>query len=543
MCCIFTCCGWMVDLIQRLWVFLMSCCISSAVGCVMVTSSMSGIALGYNYSLAEYIELKETNVSIYLKRGIFDDEVGDDMQWRRSGHQPRTGHLSDDNLRTGASADETTSIRSGRRLDDSVFEADDQNKYEGSLMKLTAKPVHLDTPKPLVTEDFEMAEIGNKYPQGSLDHLKAVQTLIDSRRRMASGGTTLTPLATYGSVEAFLPYLPVNNNPNEPGNRDAELRRMMGPGNRDAQLRRMMGPAGSEWPSSINPARLAVPDESIGSIDNWVVPKNPFVFKQAQVPDYFVLSPTYPSAITVANPLVRPSSIKNTEGEGAVVFVTRSIAFTSSVSTNAPSIQTEKEAEMPDVKMLDSVLPSKINEIQAHDLNQLPKVIEKSSEEEYEDEIKGLPVRRRRNVEVSNEAYRDKNTDPENQKANSINDNKSRNDIDNQKAVKDTPDLRIKHKQSLLDHLITTIKLNKPTLEEVTPNKIVTTGKNKELGIRGLFESKIVSSKYVPNDEITRFKPATTVDNQELLSSTVNLNDVRFFQNPATKFVKLLQSA
>uniref|UniRef100_A0A2H1V626 SFRICE_021269 n=1 Tax=Spodoptera frugiperda TaxID=7108 RepID=A0A2H1V626_SPOFR len=514
MCCIFTCCGWMVDLIQRLWVFLMSCCISSAVGCVMVTSSMSGIALGYNYSLAEYIELKETNVSIYLKRGIFDDEVADDMEWRRSGHHSRKGHLSDENLRTGAPADdESTSIRSGRRLDDSVFDADDQNKFEGSLMKLTAKPVHLETTKPQITDDFEMSELATKYPRGSLDHMKAVQGLIESRRRMAASGTTLTPVATYPLD--FLPYLPANNNPLDPSNRDAPLRRRMEQG-------------GNDWPPNMNPARLAVPDESIGSRDNWVIPKNPYLFKQQQVPDYFILSPTYPSAITIAPNLVRPSHSTKKEGEGAIIFVTRMIAHTSS-TVKTPEVMIEKEPELSETKMpmplpLPMPMPEvdlprnniNLNDIKANDVK-LPKM-EKSSEEEYEDEIKGLPVRKRRNAEVNNESHRGK---AENRDGNN-----------NQKAVEDTPNLKSKRKQSLLNHLITTMKSNKVTLEEVTPKESPT-----PKDTSGSFESKIVSSKYAPNDDVTRFNVKQTTVGKVLLSSTVKLNeDVGLFRKPASRY-------
>ncbi|XP_052753193.1 uncharacterized protein LOC128201166 [Galleria mellonella] len=159
MCCIFTCCGWVIDLVQRLWTFTMSCCISSAVCCVIVTASLSGVALGYNYSLAEYIDLKETNVSVYLKRGVFDDEVVDDMDWRRSGHMPMAGHIGESNLRNGAPEDEETTLRSGRRLDDSVFESDEQNKYEGSLMKLTAKAPDPSTKAEGYTADPMMAEV------------------------------------------------------------------------------------------------------------------------------------------------------------------------------------------------------------------------------------------------------------------------------------------------------------------------------------------------------------------------------------------------
>lgn len=42
-----------------------------------------------------YIFITETNVSVYLKRGVFDDEIADDMEWRRSGHQPVAGHIGE----------------------------------------------------------------------------------------------------------------------------------------------------------------------------------------------------------------------------------------------------------------------------------------------------------------------------------------------------------------------------------------------------------------------------------------------------------------
>lgn len=61
---------------------------------------------------------------------------------------------------TGAPDDESPSLRSGRRLDDSVFDADDQNKYEGSLMKLTARPqvIHSNPPAS-ITDDVEMGDV------------------------------------------------------------------------------------------------------------------------------------------------------------------------------------------------------------------------------------------------------------------------------------------------------------------------------------------------------------------------------------------------
>lgn len=34
----------------------------------------------------------------------------------------------------------------------------------------------------------------SKFPVGSLDHMKAIQSIIDARRNMASSGTTYSPL-------------------------------------------------------------------------------------------------------------------------------------------------------------------------------------------------------------------------------------------------------------------------------------------------------------------------------------------------------------
>lgn len=129
---------------------------------------------------------------------------------------------------TGAPAEEdSTPLRSGRRLDDSVFEADDAHKYEGSLMKLTAKPPYQPTPRPKVTDDLEMDEVRSLFKkmlndfviisvvkfqlnsneisfqavtghaQGSLDQMKAIQSLIDSRRAMGTTGTTASPLVNF----------------------------------------------------------------------------------------------------------------------------------------------------------------------------------------------------------------------------------------------------------------------------------------------------------------------------------------------------------
>lgn len=59
---------------------------------------------------------------------------------------------------TGAS-DESTTLRSGRRLDDSIYESNDRNNFEGSLMRLTAKPI--ETSSTLSTTDRPLDDVNN----------------------------------------------------------------------------------------------------------------------------------------------------------------------------------------------------------------------------------------------------------------------------------------------------------------------------------------------------------------------------------------------
>ncbi|XP_021185527.3 uncharacterized protein LOC110372851 [Helicoverpa armigera] len=587
MCFVFTCCGWIVDLVQRMWTFTMSCFISSAVGCVMLTSSMSGIALGYNYSLAEFMELKDTNVSVYLKRGVFDDEIADDMDWRRSGRKPVAGHIGENDLRTGAPADDddASTLRSGRRLDDSIFESD-QNSFEGALMKLTAKPPYQSTDPPLITEDMEMVEAATSHPSGSLDQMKAIQSLIDSRRAMAASiGTTFSPMATYAALDNRLPFLPVNNNPNEPGNPDA-------------QYRRVMNPMHAVKPPNVNPARYAVPDANIASGYNWVIPKKPMLFPKSGLPDFYILSPTYPSAITVPPRLVRPGNPvtkvdeeEELKAEGPVMFATRTgpppMAKTSQTSKPAILEKIEKESETFNERfLLEGDEPGK------NDFAKLPN-FGKSSEEEYEDEIKGLPVRKRRSVkdnfqngdetlsreintpfdnasEKSNRTkYFSKNiftatawiTDNLiNSNNNSLARNEIKNivednaEIDNDTATASNTDQHTYNNgqhvsadfKKFLSRLIKSMENEKDPATETTPEADSVTVKM-NVKIRRLpFESRIVSGNYEPNNEpIRMIDSEETLSNQEMLNSiSVNLNEAGLLRDSASStFVKLLQSS
>ncbi|CAK1580442.1 unnamed protein product [Parnassius mnemosyne] len=83
MCCIFKYFSFTVDLIQRIWTFLMSCCIAGAICCLFFVVSMAGIALGYNYSISEFITLRNSQVSVFMKRDVTED-TSRGINWRHS---------------------------------------------------------------------------------------------------------------------------------------------------------------------------------------------------------------------------------------------------------------------------------------------------------------------------------------------------------------------------------------------------------------------------------------------------------------------------
>ncbi|CAD0201238.1 unnamed protein product [Chrysodeixis includens] len=594
MCCMFTCCGWAIDLVQRFWTFMMSFCISSAVCCAMIMASMSGIALGYNYSLAEYMDLKETNVSVYIKRGVFDDDVMDDLDFRRSGRMPVAGHLKSDNLMTGAPEDESLSQRSGRRLDDSVFEADDQNKYEGSLMKLTARPevIHSNPPA-FATDDVEMGDAYSKYPVGSVDHFKAVQSLIDARRNMASAGTTVSPVATYNI-----------NNRNFPMYLDPSL----------PNARRMMG-NGPLKAIDVQPARKAVPDEGFGSRGNWVLPRQPHLFNRNQFPDYGQYPPTYPSPITLNLGPKRTSITTTTVDILPISFATRTTGMEVMQQPTRPRLIENLDRDsllMNDRYLMEGAPPIK------SEFKDMFKMAPKPTEEEYEDEIKGLPVRRRRGViydplasnsEVTKELNatdiktQDNSTEIENNDRNgtTVEDIISTNkfmtssivykdmynedmdivkgsnherdideNIDPSSLLKlsdsiiysDVPKYALamtiqetndeapgvdpnKASNTLLDRLITATKDKALSLTQDATHKANPSPKNiKFITKRKPFEHVIVSSKYVSNKPKVLNARQTTLGTAELLNSiSVSLNEAGLLTNPASSnFVKLLQS-
>ncbi|CAB3261629.1 unnamed protein product [Arctia plantaginis] len=384
MCCIFTCFGWMIDLIQRFWTFLMSCCICSAVCCLLVISAMAGIALGYNYSLAEYIDLKESNVSIFLKRGIFDDEIAD-MQLRRANDEQNQGRLNA--RRSGAGdkgPDEETTVRSGRRLDDSVFDGGDQYKYEGSLMKLTAKPPFERTTPHLITEDSEMGAAISSYTKDTLDSLKAIQSVVDARRAYAETirGPTYSPVPTYpfNEVERASHVVPT----------DQQL----------LAFRRMQGD--NNVSPTMNPARLAVPDRSIGEDINWMGPLRQKSYERKF--KEFGIEPehlTFPSPITYNAGPVRPTPTTSTIGAGAI-YLTKHNPIT--LFTTRPTGDNEISSFTKDPKVL-----SFKEKLMAE--NNRPVKKHKPSDEDYDYDLKGLPVRKRRSINYDNK-YEHKNDEP-----------------------------------------------------------------------------------------------------------------------------------
>lgn len=147
--------------------------------------------MGYNYSLAEYIDLKETNISVYIKRGVYDDEIADDFDWRRSGGAEPSIALKDaggQRISPGVQQGEQPLAAGRRRSDNSIFESEAQNKYEGSLMRLTSPPAgdavrrfeppappYTTSPSTTLNKVDALLQVADSLPGGSVERLKAIQ--------------------------------------------------------------------------------------------------------------------------------------------------------------------------------------------------------------------------------------------------------------------------------------------------------------------------------------------------------------------------------
>ncbi|CAH2980749.1 unnamed protein product [Chilo suppressalis] len=391
MCCIFTCCGWMIDLVQRVWVFVMSCCMCSAVCMSMMTASMSGIAMGYNYSLAEYIDMKETNVSVFLKRGIFDDDlVGDDMGFRRAGHLPVSGLIKESNLVTAEPEEVVVSPRSGRRLDDSVLQSDENNNFEGSLMKLTAKPPAATSPPPTYRGDEDMMDFVKKFSTDSLDQLKAIQSMMNMRKSNNRGLTINYDKTT--TVD------PRRNNllngrrmmiePNSPDNNHIYIDKAAIPFER--------------FSLTVNPIRTAVPESMIGASDNWLLPKNlersmgRTLFSTEEYDNVPVTAHFYPKPIRYKTGIERPT-LPPTPG---VQKPTNRIALEEipKREMDARRFDNSELNRVKDKLLMDkSMFPSfeKTEGIKSDNQD-----FEKPEEADYEEEAKrGIRVRKKRNTD------------------------------------------------------------------------------------------------------------------------------------------------
>ncbi|XP_072948779.1 uncharacterized protein [Epargyreus clarus] len=73
MCYVCNCFSWALDLVQRTITFCLGCCTVCVICLGLVITVMAGIAYGYNYSFAEYINFSKSDVTIYMRRGQFHD--------------------------------------------------------------------------------------------------------------------------------------------------------------------------------------------------------------------------------------------------------------------------------------------------------------------------------------------------------------------------------------------------------------------------------------------------------------------------------------
>uniref|UniRef100_A0A2H1W429 SFRICE_011684 n=1 Tax=Spodoptera frugiperda TaxID=7108 RepID=A0A2H1W429_SPOFR len=71
MCYIFSCFAWGIDFVQRLVSFFLSCLLAIAICFGLTVAIVTGIAYGYNYSMAEWLTFTRNDITVYMRRGAF----------------------------------------------------------------------------------------------------------------------------------------------------------------------------------------------------------------------------------------------------------------------------------------------------------------------------------------------------------------------------------------------------------------------------------------------------------------------------------------
>ncbi|KAI8436950.1 hypothetical protein MSG28_010372 [Choristoneura fumiferana] len=338
MCCLFTIFGWLVDSIQRVWVFIMSCCVSSAICCLILTACTSGIALGYNYSLAEYIDLK---------------------------------------VRSDSADNSAQPIKSARRLDDSIVESDSQNRFENSLLKLTAKPPRIPpTTTTAYKEAAKMEELISNFPPGSLDQMKAMQAVVNARKA--------------GLLPDVKRYQEINKNPLTTDQYDKKIQFM-----NDLLSGRKFHIDRNDIVMPSNPIRDAVPRMDLSGWPKGAIPKytKNMNFFDSNDADYeFGHPPSFPPR----PPTPVPSPIRPSTSPAMQTPKRTDERIGPAMSRTPPNRETPKavKAFKEDLdKYKQRLLINQYDEpsLKADDFPR-----RKPDEDDYEEEFKGAPVRRKR---------------------------------------------------------------------------------------------------------------------------------------------------
>ncbi|CAH2232772.1 jg1251 [Pararge aegeria aegeria] len=151
-----------------------------------------------------------------------------------------------------------TSLRSGRRLEDSIYESNHKHNFEGSLMRFTASPLDQITPPsatttPVVHKD----EIVKPFESGSLDQPEAIQSAINMRKAAAAGRRT-----TKRSEE-------------DPNYIRRHFGNLLSSGHAMKYIPPFEVSPQNASPYNINPLRKAVSDDQINQSYKWRIPKKP----------------------------------------------------------------------------------------------------------------------------------------------------------------------------------------------------------------------------------------------------------------------------
>ncbi|CAG5045055.1 unnamed protein product [Parnassius apollo] len=109
---------------------------------------MAGIALGYNYSIAEFMTLRNSQMSVFMKRDVTDDASRSVINWQHSESDDQRRSFTDQEQSGPSDNRYADRFTSNKQLYKVAIKTDGENKYERLVLPIFTKS--LDTATALV---------------------------------------------------------------------------------------------------------------------------------------------------------------------------------------------------------------------------------------------------------------------------------------------------------------------------------------------------------------------------------------------------------